>query len=106
MNGTRRRCLHPLLILIGCVVPAGSGCSIVDLQTADRLDRGRVVILPGIEGRSRWNLDVARGRDAGGGTLGMGGGVGAARTGYGPGIGALGVPLLQATVERRLSSRV
>ncbi|MFQ5423566.1 MAG: esterase/lipase family protein [Phycisphaerae bacterium] len=71
MNRPRRRCLHPLLILIGCVAPAGSGCSIADLQTADRMDRGLVIILPGIEGRSRWNLDLARGLDEGGVDLGI-----------------------------------
>lgn len=43
-----------------------AGCSISELGTADRMARGLVLVLPGIEGRSTWNLDVARGLDDGG----------------------------------------
>jgi pimeloyl-ACP methyl ester carboxylesterase len=41
-------------------------CSLNDLRTAERLDRGLVIILPGIEGRSLANANVARGLDDGG----------------------------------------
>jgi pimeloyl-ACP methyl ester carboxylesterase len=43
-----------------------AGCSIRDLQTPERMERGLVIILPGIEGRSRLNLNLARGLDEGG----------------------------------------
>lgn len=43
-----------------------AGCSVSDLATADRLARGLVVVLPGIEGRSRLNVDIARGLNDGG----------------------------------------
>lgn len=45
---------------------AGTGCSVSDLQTPERMEKGLVVILPGIEGRSTWNYDLARGLDEGG----------------------------------------
>ncbi|UCG33340.1 MAG: hypothetical protein JSU68_01670, partial [Phycisphaerales bacterium] len=45
--------------LLGGVV--WSGCSVADLATADRYAAGLVVVLPGIEGRSIYNTNIARG---------------------------------------------
>lgn len=42
------------------------GCSVADLSTTERMNRGVVIILPGIEGRSFWNVELARGLDEGG----------------------------------------
>lgn len=56
------RCL-PLLC---CLTLGMVGCSIRDLQTPERMARGLVIILPGIEGRSWHNLNIARGLDDGG----------------------------------------
>lgn len=42
------------------------GCSISELDTVERLERGLVIVLPGIEGRSIWNVNIARGLDDGG----------------------------------------
>lgn len=44
----------------------GSGCSVADLNTTDRTSRGLVLVLPGIEGRSAWNYNLARGLADGG----------------------------------------
>jgi len=50
-----------------CVVMVGAGCDRVDLNTywtdASRMERGLVVILPGIEGESASNHDIRRGLD-------------------------------------------
>ena len=43
-----------------------SGCSVSDLNTAERASRGLVLVLPGIEGRSTWNYNLARGLADGG----------------------------------------
>ncbi len=43
-----------------------AGCSLGDLQTPERMSRGLVIVLPGIEGRSIWNVNLARGLDEGG----------------------------------------
>lgn len=43
-----------------------SGCSVADLNTKERASRGLVVVLPGIEGRSAWNYNLARGLADGG----------------------------------------
>lgn len=48
------------------VLAAASGCSVRDLGTSDRLARGLVVVLPGIEGRSAFNVSICRGLDDGG----------------------------------------
>lgn len=45
---------------------AAPGCSLSDLQSPQRMEKGLVVILPGIEGRSSWNYELARGLDDGG----------------------------------------
>jgi pimeloyl-ACP methyl ester carboxylesterase len=44
----------------------GSGCSLADLHTAAREARGLVLVLPGIEGPSTWNYNLARGLADGG----------------------------------------
>jgi len=43
-----------------------SGCSLADLDTPQRLERGLVLVLPGIEGPSPANYNIARGLDDGG----------------------------------------
>jgi len=43
-----------------------SGCSVADLGTTERESRGLVLVLPGIEGRSTWNYNLARGLADGG----------------------------------------
>ncbi len=53
------------LVLAACCLAAGS-CNIEDLRTADRMERGLVLVLPGIEGKSRYNVSIARGLDDGG----------------------------------------
>ena len=53
------------ILLTACCL-AGSGCSVADLSTPDRLRRGLVLVLPGVEGRSRYNVNIARGLDEGG----------------------------------------
>lgn len=57
--------------MICCAALLGSGCSVADLSTTDRMERGLVTVLPGIEGRSRWNVNIARGLDEGGVELGI-----------------------------------
>ncbi len=47
------------------------GCSLNDLQTPERMEKGWVIILPGIEGRSSWNYELARGLDDGGVRFGI-----------------------------------
>ncbi len=52
-----------LSILIAAL---SGGCGIEHLQTRDRMERGLVIVLPGIEGRSVWNLSLANGLNDGG----------------------------------------
>lgn len=59
------------LALATAALAAASGCSVSDLGTPVRMSRGLVIILPGIEGRSGWNYDIARGLDEGGVTSGI-----------------------------------
>ncbi len=47
-----------------CLAPGG--CSVGDLNTAERRERGLVIVLPGIEGPSNWNANLARGLAEGG----------------------------------------
>ncbi|MBN2560058.1 MAG: hypothetical protein JXQ75_03915 [Phycisphaerae bacterium] len=54
------------VFLFVCLLLVSAGCSIRDLQTRERMERGLVVILPGIEGRSQLNVNLARGLDEGG----------------------------------------
>ncbi len=62
---TRRSSL-PLALWTIFLLPWASACSISDLHTPQRMERGLVIILPGIEGRSRLNVNIARGLDQGG----------------------------------------
>lgn len=56
-----------LLVAIMAVHPLLGGCGLSRrLKETDRFARGVVYILPGIEGRSVWNSDLARGLDRGG----------------------------------------
>lgn len=57
-----RLCVLSLTALSSIV----SGCSLADLDTPDRLNRGLVLVLPGIEGPSPANFNIARGLDDGG----------------------------------------
>ncbi|MBK8271426.1 MAG: hypothetical protein IPK83_25145 [Planctomycetes bacterium] len=50
---------------LSVVFASFTGCSLTHLQTSDRLDRGLVIVLPGIEGRSIWNVDLAQGLNDG-----------------------------------------
>ncbi len=58
------KCVAGLLAALALV--AGAGCSVSDLNTRDRMSRGLVIVLPGIEGRSAYNVNIARGLDDGG----------------------------------------
>jgi len=52
-----------MTVLVGAMVGCGASQPYV---TPARLDRGLVIVLPGIEGRSRFNEDICRGLDAAG----------------------------------------
>ena len=52
------RCLRALAMLGPLCL---TGCTVADLATADRYSNGLVVVLPGIEGRSIYNVNIARG---------------------------------------------
>lgn len=54
-----------LLAMIGLLL-SGVGCSLADLDTPQRRENGLVIILPGIEGPSPWNYNLARGLADGG----------------------------------------
>jgi pimeloyl-ACP methyl ester carboxylesterase len=56
----------PWLFVLLVVACAAGGCSISELSTASRMSRGLVIVLPGIEGRSAYNVNLARGLDEGG----------------------------------------
>jgi pimeloyl-ACP methyl ester carboxylesterase len=50
-----------------CLLIASTGCRAPrSIRTADRYTRGVVFVLPGIEGRSVWNRNIALGLDEGG----------------------------------------
>lgn len=53
-------------ILLLCLAAGAAGCSPQPYVTAHRLERGLVLVLTGIEGRSRLNEDICRGLDDGG----------------------------------------
>ena len=67
-DATRRRScgMRRLLGALAFSVIACSGCSIRDLQTTQRYAQGLVIVLPGIEGKSVWNFNIARGLADGG----------------------------------------
>jgi hypothetical protein len=48
---------------------SSAGCSVADLNTRQRQERGLVIVLPGIEGKSFCNINIARGLDEGGVTM-------------------------------------
>ena len=56
------------VILAAIVLTAGAsgGCVVHGLSTADRMKCGLVIVLPGIEGRSKYNVGIARGLYDGG----------------------------------------
>lgn len=60
MNRPWFNLFFPVLLFLG------SGCSIAHLSTPERLDHGLVIVLPGIEGRSPWNINLAKGLAEGG----------------------------------------
>jgi pimeloyl-ACP methyl ester carboxylesterase len=43
-----------------------AGCSVSNLGTMDRFRHGLVIVLPGIEGRSHYNVGIAKGLEKGG----------------------------------------
>jgi pimeloyl-ACP methyl ester carboxylesterase len=50
-----------------CALAAAlAGCSVSNLGTMDRFRHGLVIVLPGIEGRSQYNVGIARGLERGG----------------------------------------
>ncbi|MFH1417555.1 MAG: hypothetical protein ABII12_04615 [Planctomycetota bacterium] len=55
-----------LISALVCLLALQAGCSVEDLATEQRAQRGLVIVLPGIEGRSVWNVNIARGLDEGG----------------------------------------
>ncbi|HWL94859.1 MAG TPA: hypothetical protein VNT79_15175 [Phycisphaerae bacterium] len=57
-----------ILILLFLSIP---GCGLNELKNEDRLERGLVVVLPGVEGPSPWNRNIARGLDRGGVNCGI-----------------------------------
>lgn len=59
---------HALVALLTAGLLAAGGCDgqAADFVTEDRMERGLVVILPGIEGQSELNQNIRRGLDAGG----------------------------------------
>lgn len=63
-----RGCLTTLIGAVGVLIPTVllPGCSTANLRTPDRLDKGYVVVLPGIEGKSFLNVNIAKGLDDGG----------------------------------------
>ncbi len=55
-----------LVALLQSVAWLGCAKLPAHLQTPRRLDRGVVLVLPGVEGRSAWNVNIALGLDQGG----------------------------------------
>lgn len=53
-------------IRCAAALPLLCGCSLSHLDTQTRRDHGLVLILPGIEGPSYWNHNIARGLEEGG----------------------------------------
>ncbi len=61
-----RRHQYALVAATGLVAVASSGCVVNNLSTTDRLKNGLVIVLPGIEGRSKYNADILKGLNDGG----------------------------------------
>lgn len=55
-----------LVVAAMFIVAAVGGCSVSDLGTIDRFSQGLVIVLPGMEGRSAYNVHIARGLEEGG----------------------------------------
>lgn len=56
---------RPAAVALLTVTCLNCGCSVANLATADRYAKGLVVILPGIEGRSVYNVSIANGLNKG-----------------------------------------
>ena len=55
------------LFLLACSLGLlSAGCNSQPYRTAERLERGLVIVLPGVEGRGAFNEAICRGLDAGG----------------------------------------
>lgn len=63
-NDTTR--IKALFITATAIALLPCGCGVNDLNTLDRRERGLVIVLPGIEGPSALNVNIARGLDEGG----------------------------------------
>lgn len=61
---TRPR-FHAVLLLLAGIAGA-VGCNLDYLHTRERYDRGLAIVLPGIEGKSIWNISLAEGLNDGG----------------------------------------
>ena len=61
---------HPRTVLIVTAIFSllllSAACSLNDLKTPERQEKGLVIVLPGIEGPSYWNYNLARGLADGG----------------------------------------
>lgn len=65
-NRERRVSPFSFLIVTLLVMPLNWGCGLGHLSTPERMEKGLVIVLPGIEGRSIWNYNLAMGLDDGG----------------------------------------
>jgi len=62
-TANRRAVVLAAIVLTAC---GSGGCVVHGLSTADRLKYGLVIVLPGIEGPSKYNVDIAQGLYDGG----------------------------------------
>lgn len=62
----RRRYVRTVAFLSAAMLWVCAGCTVSHLGRADRMKYGLTLVLPGIEGRSKYNIDIARGLDDGG----------------------------------------
>ena len=75
MRNPRKNCRFPIdtigraanLAGLALLLLGSAGCRVPGhMRSAERIRRGMVFVLPGIEGRSVWNLNIALGLDEGG----------------------------------------
>jgi alpha-beta hydrolase superfamily lysophospholipase len=66
LPGVRSKLLGLLSIILPASLVAGCGGNLARLRTPERLEKGYVIILPGIEGRSVLNENIAKGLVDGG----------------------------------------
>lgn len=66
MKTWRQRFVVVCPVLAAVVLALTGGCSLSHLDTPERREHGLVIILPGIEGPSYWNHNIARGLEEGG----------------------------------------